>query len=82
MQAVVRAKFKVMSVTRRKEYDGTEVRDVKLYPVSSGSEENKSFFKYTPCGEIVLGTTNADAADKFELGKEYYVDFTPAEPSK
>jgi hypothetical protein len=51
---------------------------ISLTPVSSGSEENKKFWKYTPSGKIELSTINQDAADQFEVGKEYYVDFTPA----
>jgi hypothetical protein len=47
-------------------------------PVYSGSEENKEFFKYTPGGTIQFFVLNKPAADKFEVGKEYYVDFTPA----
>ena len=30
-------------------------------------------------GKIELGTINKAAADAFELGKEYYIDFTRAE---
>lgn len=52
---------------------------VTLYPVINGSEENKSFFQYTPSGKIELGIVNAEAAKQFEVGKEYYIDFTPAE---
>jgi hypothetical protein len=29
---------------------------IKMNPVISGSEENKTFFKYTPSGEVRLGT--------------------------
>lgn len=52
---------------------------VKMNPVITGSEENKQFFKYTPSGEVRLGTINKKAADYFELGKEYYLDFTKVE---
>jgi len=50
-----------------------------LDPVYQGSEENKKFWEYTPAGQITLTTTNKSALDQFEVGKEYYVDFTPAE---
>jgi hypothetical protein len=52
---------------------------VVLYPVSGNSEENKQFFRWTPTGKIELGILNPEAAKQFEVGKEYYVDFTPAE---
>lgn len=46
---------------------------VKLGVVSSGSEENKSFFDSTPSGSIEFGTINHEAAAEFEPGTEYYV---------
>jgi hypothetical protein len=51
---------------------------VKLVPVTSGSEENKTFYKWTPSGEITLMTINEAAFAGFQLGKQYYVDFTEA----
>lgn len=51
---------------------------VRLAPVINGSEENKQFYKYTPGGGLVLSTINPAAFDSFDLGKEYYVDVTPA----
>lgn len=74
----VRAKFKVNSIDRQLSYEGKELQTIKLSPVTTGSEENKQFYAYTPSGHIDLGTVNAEAAQQFELGKEYYVDFTPA----
>lgn len=47
--------------------------------VTSGSEENKEFFKFTPGGTFQFYTVNKTAAEQFELGKEYYMDFSPAE---
>ena len=48
-------------------------------PVTSGSAENDSFYKWTPWGKLEMGTVNAEAAKQFEPGKTYYLDFTPAE---
>lgn len=48
-------------------------------PVYSGSKENEQFFRATPGGQIMLNVVNEDAAKQFEPGKEYYVDFTPAD---
>ncbi len=47
-------------------------------PVYQGSEENKEFFKYTPGGTVTFNVLNAAAAANFEVGKEYYLDFTLA----
>lgn len=70
----VRAKFKCTQIT---ETEGG-LKTVKLMPVSSGSEENKQFFKYSPAGSIDLSTVNPEAAAQFTPGREYFVDFTPA----
>jgi len=56
-----------------------EGQSVHFSPVYSGSEENKKFFQATPGGQIAFYTVNQSALDQFEQGKEYYVDFTPAE---
>lgn len=71
----VRAKFKVEAVTHR----SGDAYTVELWPVTSGSEENAKFYKWTPSGKIELQTINASAADQFEVGREYYIDFTKAE---
>jgi len=73
MSQTVRAKFNVASITNYGNGGGTRVV---LMPVISGSEENKSFWNYTPSGQIEMHINNPDA--KFELG-EYYVDFTKAD---
>jgi hypothetical protein len=74
----VRAKFYVQRISEVKDGSGKST-SIELFPVTSGSEENKQFFKYTPSGRFELSTINQAAAQEFELGKEYYVDFTPAE---
>lgn len=76
----VRAKFKVESVTTRANWqrDKGHIGTVRLVPVMDGSEENKRFYDATPSGAIELGTINQDALKQFEIGREFYVDFTPA----
>ena len=77
---VVRAKFKVaekMRVDWGANYG--DVAQITLRPVIDGSEENKAFYAATPVGSIVLGVVNEAVAAQFEIGGEYYVDFTPAE---
>lgn len=73
----IRAKFKVDSkeLLRGTEDQGT----VRLYPVISGSQENEQFYSYTPGGQILLSTVNPAAYERFEVGQEYYVDFTLAD---
>ena len=76
-----RAKFVCSSITTTKHWDKSKglLHTIKLSPVVSGSEENKAFYEATPSGSIDLGTINDVAARNFEIGKEYYVDFTPAD---
>lgn len=77
---MVRAKFTCVTV---KSNDGQAPDllgyEVLLHPVTGGSEENKSFYKWTPGGSIALSTINPEAAAQFEEGKTYYIDFTPAD---
>lgn len=90
----VRAKFKLNSYTTEMQTDGyqktdgkddyskpvlVEKRTLNFTPVSHGSEENKTFWEYTPSGSLQLGVVNQAAWTLFELGKEYYLDFTPAQ---
>jgi len=79
----VRAKFRVNSYETCLQNAGrdsaaVECRTVKLSAVYDGSEENKRFFQYTPNGQITIGLLTPDAWKQFDLGKEYYVDFTAA----
>lgn len=85
----VRAKFYVSSVSEPKpatkflgegKSEQVQAYDISLFAVTAnGSEENKSFFTNTPTGSLTLNTVNEAAAKQFEVGKEYYLDFTPAE---
>lgn len=70
---MVRAKFKVKAITPY-----ADTTNIILEPVKDGSEENKSFFKWTPSGMISLGCINPEAIKQFYEGQEVYVDFTSA----
>jgi hypothetical protein len=73
----VRAKFVCVSI---QDYPENEQKNVVFSPVITGSEENKSFSKYTPGGAANLVISyETQAADFFEEGKEYYLDFTKSE---
>lgn len=90
----VRAKFKVTEITRQmgstrsKDAEGkdiwvpVEMQTVKMSPVSGGSEENKTFWDASPSGSLQLGVINQAAWRHFELDREYYLDFTPADAPK
>ena len=89
----VRAKFKVQrieqiqTVARRpggaaNEFDTVELRTIVLAPVYANNDpdhENTKFWQASPSGEIKLGTINPAAWEAFELGGEYYIDFTRAD---
>lgn len=71
---MIKAKFKCISTS-------TDLGDttVQLEPVMDGSEENKSFARYTPNGKLEMDISEGTpAADFFEEGKEYYLTFNPA----
>ncbi|PVE25420.1 hypothetical protein DC522_05865 [Microvirga sp. KLBC 81] len=73
----VRAKFKCQQIVRTHgNPEGSA--EVRLTAATSG-EANKEWSKWTPSGSITMLITNPSAIEAFELGKEYYVDFTPAE---
>lgn len=74
----VRAKFRCDEMTKRKAGwpGGVPFHyEYSFSAVTSGSEENESFFAATPNGEVKLRTVRDDL---FEVGNEYYLDFTPA----
>ena len=77
---MVRAKFRCTIVIPLNS-DRGDTGSVELIPVvGDGTPENAEFFKYTPGGAIRLDVMNESAVNQFEVGKEYYVDFTPVVP--
>lgn len=74
MNMKIRAKFKCTSVMVSDAEDLGSV--VTLEPVISGSEENEKFFQMTPWGKLHMGVVNPDV--QFEVGQEYYIDFSKA----
>jgi hypothetical protein len=77
-----RAKFKCDEI-KRSLYGPEEMHTVVLMPVYGGgshaSADNRAFWQATPSGRVELGCINLEAAKMFELGKCYYLDFSPAE---
>ncbi len=51
---------------------------VTLYAVYDDGKANKSWSEATPAGNLDLTISNPAAKGKFEVGKEYYIDVTPA----
>lgn len=78
----IRAKFRCTAVEKieswRKPADGSMafLYTAKFAPVGDSSPENKAFWEATPAGSITLSSILPDA---FEVGVEYYVDFTAAQ---
>jgi len=77
----VRAKFFVSEV----KHTGTPGSDpfavIVMQPVFGSygdGKENESWSKYTPSGKLEMSVTNPGAIEQFEIGKAYYLDFTPA----
>lgn len=93
MSTKIRAKFKVTSIehieSTRAIRDGEGKKTNRLEPCAmaniklqavygTGSPENERFWEATPSGQVTLSVINPEAAEAFALGKEYYLDFTPA----
>lgn len=49
-----------------------------VYGNGNPMHENTKFWQASPNGSLMLGTVNKAAAEEFEIGAEYYVDFTRA----
>lgn len=72
----VRAKFKCLGMEKNLGWPGVEYHySYRFTVVTYGSAENEKFFAATPSGELKL---TALRDDLFEVGKEYYLDFSKA----
>jgi hypothetical protein len=78
----IRAKFRCHVVRKfeANQYAKASER-VSLHPVydSNPESENHKWSEATPSGEIEMSITNPAALGVFAEGKEYIVDFTPAD---
>ncbi|MEH1882478.1 hypothetical protein [Nostoc sp.] len=71
---MIRAKFTCQQNILNHE---TQTATVVLTPVTnSATEENLTFWKFTPSGHIELQICNPAAFAQFAVGADYYVDFT------
>jgi len=73
----MRAKFVLQE---KHQFAHAEGEQLVFTPVRCSSiPEDAQFHKYTPSGKLEMFVTNPNVLAKMELGKSYYVDFTPAE---
>jgi hypothetical protein len=85
----VRAKFYVHAITNNMVPTGSDEVSVTVQmspvfaslPDNQGNavEENRIFGKWSPSDSLQMQIRNPAAAAQFELGKSYYLDFTPAD---
>lgn len=52
---------------------------IEMRPVTTGSPENETFFRFTPHGDMKIGLVSAETARGFVVGKQYYLDISPAD---
>lgn len=60
----------------------TEMWTVEMSPVYGNGDpnhENTKFWQASPSGSLTLGTVIKAAVEQFELEREFYIDFTPAD---
>lgn len=75
---LTRGKFRLTQLT--KYYHNLSAVEAIFEAVcNDGTPENDRFHRYTPNGVIKMTIDNPVVTDALELGKTYYVDFTPVE---
>lgn len=80
---ITRAKFRCYSATRVSYAPGQEDLPVtyRFQPMYDTSvPEDQRYAKYTPAGSLEITVDNP--AVQFELGQEYYLDFTKVEQAQ
>lgn len=77
----MRAKMRVTNITT---YEGSKaigltfnaVSKKEAYP-ADGYDEDNTYASWTPSAELKMQIANPNLLDKFAVGQEYYVDFSP-----
>jgi hypothetical protein len=75
-QMTVRAKFKLVEV-HSLAWSGRAKRFKFSAEYDSSIPEDRRFAQATPMGTLEFLVDNPEAADRFEIGKSYYLDFSP-----
>lgn len=77
-QPVMRAKMQVADVDTSN--DGSEILCLSAVCKASydekGLDENNTFAKFTPSANLSMTINNPALHGKFEVGQDFYVDFT------
>ena len=79
--AFMRAKMQVQKVERGVGIDRITCSAVcrsTPYP-ADGSDEDNTYAKFSPSGELTLSIANPNLIGKIEPGTKFYLDFTVAE---
>lgn len=81
MSSVIRCKVRCWSVVEHKDAQEEKYAEAVSLAAVVGEPgtENDSWSKATPSAQFTLWISNPGAFGKLESGKEYLVDFTPAE---
>lgn len=78
---MMRAKMQVQSVTGGETYESITMSAVtssdKPYG-PNGENEDNTYARYTPSGNLSLSITNPALIGKFKVGQKFYLDFTEA----
>lgn len=63
---------------RTKQPDLEETKSLTFQAVVDGSPENKSFFRWTPSGQLRFDTVNGAAVKSVNPGEDHYIFIVPA----
>lgn len=78
----VRAKFRCTEKLKRTSagsYGTPQPADTEeVHLAAVMGDENKEWSRWTPSGQLRMTITNPQALDQFEVGKDYYLDISPA----
>lgn len=77
---MVRAKFKLIGVEFVQMWIKGQMVDARNFKFQPSKDE--VFGEATPSAQLQMTIVPKEAWEQFELGKEYYVDFTDVETSK
>lgn len=80
-QPEMRAKMRITEVNRFEGQDRVKMVAVARngsYP-ADGSDEDNTFAKFSPQGELTITIANPALLGKYEPGRKFYLDFTPCD---